>query len=165
MKNRKEIIFSLMLVASFFAVGKIPVVSASSCVGTGETCISAESCTASGGTVKAYGECESGTVCCKSADSSTGGGVGMPTGTGLSNKTVVQILTQLLNWLLEIVGIIAILGFVVSGIMYLVSAGNEEMVTKAKKYMMYCLIGIIVALASFVVVKTIDSILNASIGI
>ena len=83
---------------------------------------------------------------------------------GLSSKPVKDILVNLLNWLLEIVGIIAIMGFVISGIMYLVSTGNEEMVTKAKKYMLYCLIGVVVVLASFVVIKTIDAILNANIG-
>ncbi|MBU2028833.1 hypothetical protein KJ761_03005, partial [Patescibacteria group bacterium] len=73
-----------------------------------------------------------------------GGGVELPQETGLSQKTVKEILTKLLTWLLEIVGIIAIIGFVVSGIMYLVSAGNDEMITKAKKYMGYCLMGIAV---------------------
>jgi hypothetical protein len=154
-----------MLFASFFAIGKISVVSASSCTNTGEMCISTESCSGSGVTIRGDGECKSGYICCKNT-SSSGSGVYIPTKaeTGLSDKTVVQILTKFLNWLLEIVGIIAIMGFVISGIMYLVSAGNEEMITKAKKYMMYCLIGIIVALASFVVIKTIDSILNATIG-
>ena len=97
--------------------------------------------------------------------SSTGGVVGcIPTDTGLSKQEIKPILVNLLNWLLGILGIIAILGFVISGIMYLVSAGNEEMITKAKKYMLYCLIGITVALASFVVIKTIDAILNANIS-
>jgi cytochrome bd-type quinol oxidase subunit 2 len=91
------------------------------------------------------------------------GVVGCIPETGLSKQEIKPILVNLLNWLLGIVGIIAIMGFVVSGIMYLVSAGNEEMVTKAKKYMLYCLIGVVVVLASFVVIKTIDSILNASI--
>jgi hypothetical protein len=91
-------------------------------------------------------------------------GVTLPTNTGLSSKTIAEILTKLLNWLLEIVGIIALIGFVVSGIMYLISAGNEEMVTKAKKYMTYCLVGITVVLASFVIIKTIDTILKAQIN-
>lgn len=84
--------------------------------------------------------------------------------TGLSSKPVKDILVNLLNWLLQIVGIIAIMGFVVSGIMYLVSAGNEEMIKNAKKYMLYCLVGVAVVLASFVVIKTIDAILNANIS-
>jgi hypothetical protein len=91
-------------------------------------------------------------------------GVYVPTKeeTGLADATIKEILTKLLKWLLEIVGIIAIIGFVISGIMYLVSTGNEEMITKAKKYMLYCLIGIVVALASFVVIQAIDAILNAA---
>ena len=87
-------------------------------------------------------------------------GVKFPT-TGLSEKKIEEILTNLLNWLLGVVGVIALIGFVVSGIIYLISAGNDEMITKAKKYMLYCLVGITVALASYVVVKAIDTILNA----
>jgi Na+-driven multidrug efflux pump len=83
---------------------------------------------------------------------------------GLSERSVKDILTNLLKWILQIVGIIAVMGFVISGIMYLVSTGNEEVITKAKKYMTYCLIGIVVVLASFVVIQTIDAIMNASIG-
>jgi Na+-driven multidrug efflux pump len=90
-------------------------------------------------------------------------GVELPTTTGLSKVEIKVILTGLLKWLLEIVGIIAVIGFIISGIMYLVSTGNEEMITKAKKYMLYCLIGVVVVLASFVVIQAIDAILNATI--
>lgn len=93
-----------------------------------------------------------------------GDGVVIPTGTGLSGATVKDILTALLNWLLEIVGIIAIIGFVVSGIQYIVSTGNDKMMESAKKNMMYSLIGITVALAAYVIIKAIDSILKATIG-
>ena len=90
-------------------------------------------------------------------------GVELPTNTGLSNKTFKEILTKLLTWLLEIVGIIAIMGFVISGIMYLISTGNDEMITKAKKYMLNCLVGIVVVLSAYVIVKLIDSIVNATL--
>jgi len=90
-------------------------------------------------------------------------GLTLPSGTGLSEKTFKEILTKFLTWLLGIVGIIAIMGFVISGIMYLISTGNDEMITKAKTYMSYCLIGVVVALSSYVIVKLIDSILNAAL--
>jgi len=153
-----------MLLAGFFAIGKIPVASAVSCAASDRSCIYETDCTASGGT-KVDGECESGTVCCKNASSSSGSGVVLPTDTGLSKMTIKDILTNLLKWILQIVGVIAILGFTISGIMYLVSTGNEEMITTAKKYMLYCVIGIVVVLASFVIVQAIDSILKASMSI
>jgi hypothetical protein len=79
--------------------------------------------------------------------------------TGLSDKSIKDILTNLLDWLLGIVGVIALISFAVSGIMYLVSTGNDEVITKAKKYMLYSIIGVIVTLASFVIIRAIDAIL------
>jgi hypothetical protein len=91
-----------------------------------------------------------------------GDGVILPTNTGLSPASIVGILTGLLKWMLQILGILALISFVISGVVYLVSTGNEEMINKAKKAMTYSIVGITVALASFVVVKTIDLILKAS---
>ena len=79
----------------------------------------------------------------------------------LPEATVAAIITNIATWLLTALWVISVGAFVVSGIMYLISAGNDEMITKAKKYMLYCLVGITVALASYVVVKAIDTILNA----
>ena len=91
-------------------------------------------------------------------------GVTIPTDTGLSSKTIAEILTTFLKWLLTIVGIIAVIGFVISGIQYIVASGNDKVIESAKKNMMYSLIGITVALASYIIVKAIDSILKATIG-
>jgi hypothetical protein len=88
-------------------------------------------------------------------------GIVLPTNTGLSEKTIAEILTNLLTWLLQVVGVIALIGFVVSGIQYIVATGNDKMVESAKKNMTYSLIGITVALASFVVIQALDAMLNA----
>jgi hypothetical protein len=89
--------------------------------------------------------------------------VALPTkaDTGLSEKTIAEILKNLLTWLLEVIGVIALIGFVVSGIQYIVATGNEKVVESAKKNMTYSLIGITVALASFVIIQALDSMLNA----
>jgi len=90
-------------------------------------------------------------------------GVVIPTGTGLSDAKISDILKKLLIWLLEIVGVIALIGFVVSGIQYIVAAGNDKSIESAKKNMTNSLIGITVALAAYVIIKTIDLILKAQI--
>lgn len=90
---------------------------------------------------------------------STPVGVTLPTSaeTGLSNsKSVKQVLSGILNWMLSVVGIIALIGFAISGIMYLVSAGNDDMAKKAKSAMKFSILGIIVVLGSFVVIQAID---------
>ena len=86
------------------------------------------------------------------------------TDVGLSNKSVTEILTKVVTWLLGIVGIIALISFIVAGIMYLVSAGSDKMVESAKKTMTYALVGIAVVLSSYVIVKAVDKIINVTSG-
>ncbi len=109
-----------------------------------------------------------GTVQTAQASGCTGdyqniGGVCFPRNTGLSEKPVTEIITNLANWLLAIFGFIAILGFVISGIQYLTSAGDESQAETAKRNMKYSIIGVIVALSGWVVVQFVDSLLKASL--
>lgn len=70
---------------------------------------------------------------------------------GLANTSISTLMTNLMNWLLGIVGFLAVIGFVISGILYLTAAGDDDQITKAKSAMMYSIIGVIVALLGFVV--------------
>jgi len=72
-------------------------------------------------------------------------------------KTLLEILTNALNFLLSIVGIIAIIMLVIGGLMYLTSAGDEERMNKGKSIVVYSLIGITVALSALVLVTQIVS--------
>lgn len=89
-------------------------------------------------------------------------GVCFPTGTGLSEKSVLEVVAAFVGWLLAIFGFIALIGFVISGIQYLLSAGDEGMAETAKRNMKYSIIGIIVALSGWIIIKAIDTLLNAS---
>jgi Na+-driven multidrug efflux pump len=91
----------------------------------------------------------------------SGTGIVLPQGTGLSDKSVAQIIRNLLTWLLGIVGVIAIIGFVISGIQYLTSAGNEDQMQSAKRNLLYSIIGVVVVLASFVIIQAIQYALEA----
>jgi len=81
---------------------------------------------------------------------------------GLADATIATILTKLLTWLLGIVGVIALIGFVISGIQYIVATGNDKVVESAKKNMTYSMIGIVVVLASFVIIQALDSIMKGT---
>jgi hypothetical protein len=89
-----------------------------------------------------------------------GNGVELPATTELSNVKIKTILTSLLTWLLGIVGVIALIGFVVSGIQYIVASGNDKMIESAKKNMTYSLIGITVVLASYVIIQALDALIK-----
>lgn len=116
-----------------------------------------------------------GTICCKTAATGgpggnggsqcTGnkiGGVCFPSGTGLSEKSIVEILTSFISWILAIFGFIAILGFIISGVQYILATGDEGMAETAKRNMKYSIIGVIVALSGWIVIKAVDAFLNAS---
>ena len=70
-------------------------------------------------------------------------------------KTLSQIARNVLDFLLSIVGVLAIIMLVVGGIMYLTAAGNEDQLDSGKKIVKYSIIGIAVALASLVIVSQI----------
>lgn len=72
---------------------------------------------------------------------------------GLPGGTVTDIVDNLLMWLLWIFGTIGIIGFVISGIMYLTAGGDAEQEKKAKKAMLMSIIGVVVGLAGWVILQ------------
>ena len=80
---------------------------------------------------------------------------------GLSNKDVKSIVIYFLKWLLGIVGVLAVIGFVISGIMYITAAGDDDKISQAKSMMTYSIIGISVALLGLVIVQAISFIIDA----
>ena len=96
------------------------------------------------------------------------GGSSSPSGTdnifNLPTGSVYGIVATIVGWLLAIFGILGILGFVISGIMYLVSFGDETMAKKAKSGMLFSIIGIIVGLSGFIVMQAINGLLIGNGG-
>ena len=71
------------------------------------------------------------------------------------------VLETILDWLLTIVGFIALVAFIIAGIQYFFVATDEKMEEKAKKTMTAAIIGLFVALMGMVVIYAVDEILNA----
>lgn len=65
------------------------------------------------------------------------------------------LVLTIVNYFLGFLGLLAVIMVIYGGVTYVSSAGNDEAVGKAKKIIMYALIGIIIILLSFVVVKAI----------
>ncbi len=80
---------------------------------------------------------------------------------GVSTLTPTTIVTNIINYALAIIGFLGVLGFIISGIMYLVSAGDESQAEKAKSYMVNSIIGVIIALLGYVVMAAISTLLSA----
>lgn len=74
--------------------------------------------------------------------------------------TFQQVGMNVLNFLLSILGIVAIIALVLSGIIYFFSAGDERRMEVAKKSAKYAIVGIVLALGSIVLIKTIGGFFN-----
>ena len=86
---------------------------------------------------------------------------GVPTGTGLpETNDLSDIIINIMNWLLVIVGVIAIIAFVISGILYLTAAGDSNQIDRAKTAMTWSIVGVIVALMGYVVISAADFMLR-----
>lgn len=69
--------------------------------------------------------------------------------------TLSQIAVNVLNFLLGTMGILALIMLVIGAIMYLTSAGDEDRIDKGKEIFKYSLIGVLLAMASMVLVTQI----------
>ena len=83
-------------------------------------------------------------------------------GSGLAGTSITTLIVNAMNWLLYILGFAAIIGFVIAGILYLTAYGEEGQIEKAKNAMLYSIVGILVALIGFIVVKAISGFLGGS---
>ena len=99
------------------------------------------------------------------ADLSTGGGgLSISQGTGdtiisssISKKSFGDTLLSMVNYFIGFLGFLATIAFIYAGVLWVVSGGNEEMITKAKKIMTYSALGILVVIMSFSIVRFITS--------
>ena len=91
------------------------------------------------------------------------GGVYVPTPaeTGLPNASLLDVVTGLMRNIVITFGFIAVIGFVVAAFYYLLSGGDEEVIKRAKRAMKYCIVGVVVALSSVVVIQAADNIMRA----
>jgi hypothetical protein len=81
-------------------------------------------------------------------------------GTGLPHESIYNIIYSFLFWLLAIFGMIALIGFAISGIMYLTSAGNDTQIESAKKAMKWSLVGVVVGLIGLVILFAVTNLLG-----
>ncbi|MFO7807393.1 MAG: hypothetical protein R6V40_03150 [Candidatus Moraniibacteriota bacterium] len=75
---------------------------------------------------------------------------------GLSTMTPEEIFNTVIGWLLFILGFLAVLGIIISGVMYVISPNKEG----AKNWLMYSIVGLIVALLGYVIVMVVTSLLG-----
>jgi hypothetical protein len=85
-----------------------------------------------------------------------------PGGTGLPSGSLIGIITNFMNWLLIVVGILGVIGFVIAGIIYLTAAGDDGQIERGKQTMVYSIIGVIVALVGVIIIKAVQGMLGGT---
>ncbi len=71
----------------------------------------------------------------------------------LLDGNIINILVSLLLFAIGISGIIAFIYIIVGGYKYITSSGSPESTESAKKTLMYSIIGLIIVIASFAIVR------------
>ena len=84
-----------------------------------------------------------------------------PGGTNLPSASIFDIIRNLMFYLLAILGFVAVIGFVISGILYLVAAGDEDRQQTAKRAMICSITGVIVGLVGLVILFAAQRLLGA----
>jgi len=88
--------------------------------------------------------------------------VGNYTSTQLPSGSIKNIITKFVMWGLILFGFFSVIGFVISGIMYLTAAGDDDQQKKAKKAMTYSITGVIVGLLGYVILQAVSLWLGGS---
>lgn len=81
-------------------------------------------------------------------------------GAGSEGHPIAEVLDRFLMWLLGIFGFLAIIAFIVAGVLYFTAQGDPRQIEKAKKATIYGVVGIVIGLIGLIVLKTIDSLLR-----
>lgn len=72
-----------------------------------------------------------------------------------NNTSIRDFIQKVLNFILSFLGLIAIIAIIYAGYMYIVAAGEDGQIEKAKKTIIYAIIGLIVVVVSYALVNTI----------
>ncbi len=81
-----------------------------------------------------------------------------PGGTGLpADSTISGFILRIINIALAVAGLIAVLFLIIGGFRYITAAGNEETAEQAKKIILNAIIGIVVIILAFVIVRVISN--------
>lgn len=77
-----------------------------------------------------------------------------------ANATLIGLLSNITTFLLGLVGFIALLSLVWGGTMYIISFGDETGIKRAKTIVIWSIVGLVVIILAFFIVRTVTSILG-----
>jgi preprotein translocase subunit SecG len=84
----------------------------------------------------------------------SGGGIKNPL---QGSSSITDVLKRVINWMLGLVGFLALIALIIGGLRMIMDFGNEEQVKKAKKTIMWAVIGLMVVILSYAIINIITS--------
>lgn len=97
--------------------------------------------------------------------SGTGGGGGITNPLGSKDQTITDILVKVINWMLGLVGFVALIALITGGARMIMDFGNEDQVKKGKTTILWAVIGLLVVILSYAIINIVTSeILGAPTG-
>jgi hypothetical protein len=78
----------------------------------------------------------------------------------LTEGTLTQVIFNITSFFFFLVAIVALGALLWGGLSYILALGNDEKMQKAKRVILYAVIGVLLAGVSFLFIQTIDSILG-----
>ena len=82
------------------------------------------------------------------------------TGNGLPDEMMVSLISTILDTVYKIVVGLSLIFIVIGGIIYMVSSGNDEKMAKAKKIVIYAIMGLAIAVGAAIFLKEIATALG-----
>lgn len=83
-------------------------------------------------------------------------------GNPIAYNNVADVLTSLMGYLKSIAGFIAVIFIIIGGIMYMISAGDKDMMERGKKTLLYAISGLAIVIAAPTFLKEIMTILGGN---
>ncbi|MFO7807396.1 MAG: hypothetical protein R6V40_03165 [Candidatus Moraniibacteriota bacterium] len=90
----------------------------------------------------------------------------LPTDTGLPDPAggIMEVITNFLSWLLTVFMVLAVLAFVITGLMYIFAMGNErsQNLENAKNYLGHAITALVIVGSAYIIIITIDYLLTGT---
>jgi len=80
----------------------------------------------------------------------------------LSDADVSDTIYNVAEALLGFLAALAVLIIVIAGVMYITSAGDQDRIDNAKKWLLYAIIGLVVALLAYLIVYSVGQMLGVT---
>jgi len=88
-------------------------------------------------------------------------GLNLATSTSrLPTTDFLLVLVSILLWLFSVLTLLSVIAFVAAGIMLIISGGNADLASRARRWITYAIFGLAVALASLSIVITIATLIG-----